>query len=219
MPKQVKSGSPAINTKFRANLKADQLKKLISLKEDAQPWKAILKATGLSHSKAELAWMEHEAFGQSNFTKAELTPAFVAYARNDLRIGWGPIMVWTQSSEGKVRKAWEAATNSHSEATRIGRGGRFKFDDAELYVGELKPTGTTVPAEAPLTRTVARENALVTRLTGLDIKQVRVIYANYFKKAAPTTATKAKLIIELKKANDERAVQVTLPKEEAKASA
>lgn len=189
--------------KFRNNLKAEQLAVLVSMKEDGAKWKAILSATGLSHSKAELAWMEHEAFEQSGFEVTELTPAFVSYARNELKIGWGPIMVWTQSSEGKVRKAWEQATNLHSDCTRVGRGGRFKFDDAELYVGELKPTGTELEADKPLIREVAREAAvdqtLVKQLMAKDIKELREIATKAgveFKKST----TKAKLVLELKKA-------------------
>ena len=196
--------------KFRSNLTAAQLSALIQMKEDGAKWKQILKDTGLSHSKAELAWMEHEAFAQADppFTPEPLTPAFVAYARNDLAIGWGPIMVWTQSSEGKVRKAWEEATNTHSDCKRVGRGGRFKFDDAELYVGELKPRGTDVPAEAPLARSVARESAFVTRMLALTPKQVAAIYTKYLGKAPTKGMTKAKMILDLKKVNEERAVDL-----------
>lgn len=209
------------SSKFRSNLKSEQYAVLVSMKEEGAKWKAILSATGLSHSKAELAWMEHEAFEISDppFEVEPLTPEFVAFARNDLRIGWGPIMVWTQSSEGKVRKAWEAASATHSECQRIGRGGRFKFDDAELYVGELKPTGTPVPAEAPLARSVARESAIVTRLLALDALQVKAIYKKYIGEPKKGT-TKAKMVLELKKVNAERALDLNVaPAAPAKASA
>lgn len=189
------------NNKFRSNLQAEQLATLLALKEDGAKWKAILKETGLSHSKAELAFMEHEAFEESEFEVAELTPEFVAYCRNDLRIGWGPIMVWTQSSEGKVRKAWEAATNIHSDCTRVGRGGRFKFDDAELYVGELKPKGTFVDADQPLMREVAREAAhgerLVSALLAKETPELKAIAEGYGIKVAKRP-TKAKLAIDIK---------------------
>lgn len=199
-----------VNVKFRSNLKADQLKKLLAMKEAGEKWKAILKATGLSHSKAELAFMEHEAFTQQDppFKVVALTPEFVTYARNVLGIGWGPIMVWTQSTEGSVRKAWEAATNTHSDCKRVGRGGRFKFDDQELYVGELKPHGTDVPADAPLVRTVARENALTTRLGALEPKALISIYTKATGKAPTRGWTKAKMILELAKLNEAKVVQI-----------
>lgn len=191
-----------IGNKFRSNLTAEQLALLVSMREDGAKWKTVLAETGLSHSKAELAFMEHEAEA-AEFVTAELTPAFVAYCRNDLRIGWGPIMVWTQSSEGKVRKAWEEATNVHSDCTRIGRGGRWKFDDPELYVGDLKPTGTQVDAEAPLVREVAREAAvdqsMTKQLLAMDVKELRVM-AEGLGVAFKKNTTKAKLVVDIKKA-------------------
>lgn len=203
--------APAIvgPSKFRSNLKAEQLAELVALKENDATWKVILKATGLSHSKAELAWMEHEAFVRSDppFEVEPLTPEYVEHARNTLRIGWGPIMVRTQSSEGKVRKAWEASTNLHSDCKRVGHGGRFKFDDPELYVGELKPTGTDVPADAPLVREVARESAVSTRLMALDPTALKALYENYTGKKATRGWTKAKLVLELVKANDGKVLQ------------
>ena len=191
-----------IGNKFRSNLTSDQLATLISLREDGAKWKAVLAETGLSHSKAELAFMEHEAEA-AEFVTAELTPAFVAYCRNDLRIGWGPIMVWTQSSEGKVRKAWEAASAKHSDCTRVGRGGRWKFDDPELYVGDLKPTGTQVDAEAPLVREVAREAAvdqsMTKQLLAMEMKDLRTLATDLGVTFKPKT-TKAKLVVDIKKA-------------------
>jgi hypothetical protein len=210
-PKSVtKTAEAPANFKFRGNLKAPQLKALLQMKQDGEKWKAILKATGLSHSKAELAFMEHEAFTEADpaFTVVPLTPEFVSYARNVLGIGWGPIMVWTQSTEGAVRKAWEVATGTHAECKRVGRGGRFKFDDQELYVGELKPRGTDVPAEAPLMRTVARENALTTRLGALEPKALMSIYEKATGKKPTRGWTKAKIILELAKLNEAKAVQV-----------
>lgn len=210
-PKSVtKTAEAPANFKFRGNLKAPQLTKLLAMKADGEKWKAILKATGLSHSKAELAFMEHEAFAEADpaFKVVTLTPDFVAYARNVLGIGWGPIMVWTQSTEGAVRKAWETATNTHSDCKRVGRGGRFKFDDQELYVGELKPHGTDIPSDAPLVRTVARENALTTRLGALEPKALIAIYTKATGKAPTRGWTKAKMILELAKLNEAKAVQV-----------
>jgi len=210
-PKSVRKTAEApSNFKFRGNLKADQLKALLKLKADGAKWKLILKETGLSHSKAELAFMEHEAFTEQDpaFKVVPLTPEFVSYARNVLRIGWGPIMVWTQSTEGSVRKAWEEATGTHSDCQRVGRGGAFKFKDPELYAGDLKPTGTDVPREKPLVREVARESALTTRLGNLEPKALAEVYKQYTGKAPTRGWTKAKLILELSKANEKRAVQV-----------
>lgn len=193
-----------INSKFRNNLKADQLKRLVAMKEEAAKWADILKKTGLSHSKAELAWMEHEAFVQSDpkFKVAPLTGDFVAYARTELGLGWGPIMVWTQSSEGSVRKAFKEATGTHSDGQRVGRGGRFKFDEPDLYVGELKPTGTDIPADKALVREVARDAAFTTRLGKLEFGAVKAIYEEYTGTKVKRGATKAKLIVDLAKLNN-----------------
>lgn len=194
MPKTTKFG-----TKFRDNLKAEELKALINLRENGAKWKQVLKETGLSHSKAELAWMEHEAEG-AGFAVEALNPAFVDYARNTLKIGWGPIMVWTQSSEGKVREAWKQATNLHSDGQRVGRGGRFKFDEPELYIGELKPTGTDIPKDHTLVREVAREDALSSRIMKLEPDQVKSVYEKYTGKKVTKGWTKAKLALEITKA-------------------
>ena len=201
MPKATQRQKPQtqFGRKFRDNLKAEELAQLIALREDGAKWKVVLKETGLSHSKAELAWMEHEA-EQAGFKVVPLTSAFVAYGRNDLKIGWGPIMVWTQSSEGKVREAWKQATNLHSDGQRVGRGGRFKFDEPELYVGELKPTGTDIPKDHSLVREVAREDALSSRIMKLEPEQVKRVYEQYTGKKVGKGWTKAKLALEITKA-------------------
>lgn len=199
MPQRQQKKEAVFGRKFRDNLKADELDHLLRLREEGAKWKVVLKETGLSHSKAELAWMEHEAEG-AGFTVVPLSASFVSFARNDLKIGWGPIMVWTQSSEGKVREAWKQATNLHSDGQRVGRGGRFKFDEPELYVGELKPTGTDIPKDHSLVREVAREDALSSRIMRLEPAQIRRVYEEYTGKKAAKGWTPAKLALEITKA-------------------
>lgn len=193
--------------KFIKNLDAKQWTQLKKLRVDeGQKWAEVLSRTGLSHSRAELAIMEYEA-EQAGFKWVPLTPAFVAYARTQLQLGWGPIMVWTQSSEGAVRKAWAEATATHSDGQRINRGGRFKFDDQTLYVGELKPTGTAIPKDKPLVREVARDSALTQRLLAKDPKTLKSLYVKYVGKEPGKGWTKAKLVMELRKVNDSKVAE------------
>ena len=187
--------------RFRNNIDAEVLPTLIELREAGEPWKVVLKETGLSHSKAELAMMEHELFGDGSedVEVAELTGELVKHLRDE-GCGWGQIMVATQSSEGKVRDAWKLATGTHSDGQRVNHGGRFKFDDAELYVGELKPTGTSIPADQPVIREVARKEALHTRLLKAEPAVLRRVYERYVGTPPQKGWTPAKLVLEIGKA-------------------
>lgn len=200
-----------MNTKFRTNV-GSALELLLQLRlVEGQPWKTVLKETGLSHSKAELAVMEQEAEA-AEFEVEALTPEFVRYCREDLKVGWGPIMVWTQSTEGAVRDAWEKATNTYSDCQRVGHGGRWKFNEPSLYVGELKPTGTEVPTSVSLNRPTAIEVAvdqtLVKRLMALPVPRLRAVAVSYGCCSESTAKkwTPAKCVVAIRKAMVEKGV-------------
>lgn len=185
--------------RFRKNLDKKVLAALIKCRvEDGLSWKETLKKTGLSHSKAELAVMEHEYFGAEG-TVMDLTEDNVKAARLFFKWGWGPIMVMTQSSEAACRKTWKEGTGTHSDGTRVGHGGRFKFDEPELYVGELKPTGVNIPKDQPLVREVARDAAITTRLMNTPVKELRAQYEEATGKKPSSKWTPAKIAIELRK--------------------
>lgn len=202
--------------KFRSNLKPAELKTLIKMRSDGASWKDTLAKTELSHSKAELAWFEHERFGgEEPGVVLNLTGSEVVTMR-EAGLGWGQIMVATQSSEGAVRKAWREATGTHSDGQRVNHGGRFKFDEGELYVGSLKPTGTSIPSDQPLVREVARSQALTARLLALEPAALKRIFVKHSGETPGKGWTKAKLIIEIGKAAQAKGqiVQVEEPQAE-----
>lgn len=65
---------------------------------------------------------------------------------------WGELMVRTGLSEGKVRRAWEAAPDESgnfkkSEGHRTGKGGRMLADNPEIYLGHRQQEGGHIPTE------------------------------------------------------------------------
>lgn len=165
--------------------------------EPRVPWKDVLAKVEINHSLAELVVFEAEG-RRAGLKPLPATEANVSWCRVSQRLSWGLIAAWCQVPESKVRAFFKAGKGEHSDAQRIGKGGRWKFNDPELYVGDLKPTGTVIPAGAKLVREVAELNATQQRLIKLTPAELKAECERVGFTPAKG-ATKAKTVIELAK--------------------
>lgn len=172
--------------------------KLIKLRcTDGLKWKEVLAKQEIGYARGELIVFEHE-FEQAKMKTIPATPENVVYLRTELGLSWGAIMVWCAAGEAVVRRAFKDGAKVHSDGQRVGKGGRWKFDDQALYVGELKPTGTDIPADQKLVREVARDCAVTQRLMKMEFAELKAFAIAQGVIVKPKT-TKAKLALEVKK--------------------
>lgn len=76
-------------------------------------------------------------------------PWFAAITRcRNAGDSWGLIAVKCRAPEGRVRKAFAAATGLRSQGLRVGKGGRYLDNDPVLYAGSAVKTGTAIPTTA-----------------------------------------------------------------------
>ena len=122
----------------------------ILLRLEGQPWHEVLKETGLSHSQAERhefrfkmwLWATDKALVDGDWSVIKL-PAddvkagqVIAKARAQ-GISWGVLGERCNTSESRVRKLFALATGTKSKGLRMGKGGRFAYDDEALYMDEI----------------------------------------------------------------------------------
>jgi hypothetical protein len=129
---------------------------------DGKGSKALLKATGLSHSQADRAWYlsplnpKHVTDQSAQFaamTEAQQN-AFVIEMRTKGE-SWGRISLTIGLSESATQSRFSTAAGIAAEGLRVGRGGRFLEDDPRRYVGNQKGLGV----QDPKPRTVTAEEA------------------------------------------------------------
>lgn len=171
-----------------------QLDKVITLMLSGVGAAAARKQAGVSHTPAELHVFKFEwliaGLPQPGVGQWAPTADLVAYLRSE-GWGWGKIMVATDSTEGKVRRLFEEATNTESRALRVGKGGRFFRDEPKLYEDTLKASGTSVP-KGQLGQ--ATSHAEMQKLMKRDFNDLRAeaVEAGLIEPKARTT--KAKLV-------------------------
>lgn len=157
------------------------LAKAVKMRTEGSAWPAILKATGLSHSQAEIAVL------RASLPKDAFQPfspeAVIALRQKGT--SWGEIAVRLSVPESRVRGAYKEATGKLSEGQRCGRGGRFLNADPDLYADVLQAPGTVIPKEYG--RTNARTAAAQQRLMALTPKELK----DYAKDAGVTVGAKA----------------------------
>lgn len=158
--------------------------------------KAIMAATGLSHSPVEAVLMEFAGFYAAGLPVLACTTSNVQWARHTLQLSWGSIAVWCQVAEGKVRKAYMQATGTHSQGQRNAKGGRYLQGNASLYAGPLKRTGVQVP-KGQLAQ-VAEVAAMQTLLAS-GLPQLRAMAQSMGLTLSPK-ATKAQVVKAIAKA-------------------
>lgn len=158
---------------------ADAQKALINLREEGVAWKEALAATDISYAQGWLIVERAnlEALGltvdTAGMTEAELAKVIAELRAKDA--SWGTIMVTLDITEGRARKIWAGKTGTHSEGTRVGKGGRFLFGEPALYADQLAKTGTALAA----TEKKVRENYLATggaaRVAFMDLPELRAL--------------------------------------------
>lgn len=160
---------------------------------------------GLSHSQAEFHWLRTQPIEKGGLAEKvgsePATAASVAALRNSGE-SWGRIAVLIDASEGQARKLWAESTGTKSQGQRIGKGGRFYYNDGTLYADQLKGTGTVIlqgenHEQAQAARDEQRE------LLNLDTQELRKVYATEVGKAAPKDFTKTQLTIGIRKVRKE----------------
>ncbi len=172
---------------------------VIKMRSGGAKWPEILSATGFSHSRAELIWMDHvlpaaERQRCQAMIKADGLPKAAQTLRSE-GLSWGEIAVRAGKPEGQVRTAFKEATGLKSQGQRIAKGGRFYLAEGVLYQDSLKPTGTDIPKDAK-GREGARLSAVTQRLMNLELKELKGLAADHGVKGT----TKASLVIAIKKA-------------------
>jgi hypothetical protein len=164
------------------------LAKCVQMRADGQAWPAILKATGLSHSQAEIAVLR--ATLPKDAFEAFSPDACVRLRKSG--VSWGEIGVRLSVPESRVRSAYKEATGKLSEGQRIGRGGRFLNADPDLYADVLQAPGTVIPREYG--RTNARTAAAQQRLMALEPAELKALAADYGIASFKKGTTKATMV-------------------------
>lgn len=164
------------------NASEEVLATAVQMKRDGQKWPAILKATGLNHVQAELAWIRAnitpEQFANAEALVAKIGLAATCVELRDAQNSWGTIAAMVGESESAVRRMYTEASNLKSKGNRIGHGGRFYLGDEVLYTEGLKPTGTLIPKDA-VGREGARRVAAVQRIAKLNRAELVSLAADY----------------------------------------
>lgn len=71
----------------------------------------------------------------------------VSKLRNDRMLSWGKISVLCGVPESFVRKCYTKVDVQKDKGLRIGKGGRFAYDDPQLYLDNRKKEGARIPKE------------------------------------------------------------------------
>jgi hypothetical protein len=129
------------------NPTAEVLEAAVQARRDGRKAKEIQAEFDLSHSQFEFAWLRLEVL-KDEIGTVPATPAGIATARAEGK-SWGVIAVLADTTEGKVRNLFKEATGAKSQGQRIGKGGRWLYNEQGLYEGEFNKPGTTIPADAP----------------------------------------------------------------------
>lgn len=71
----------------------------------------------------------------------------VSPMRTDQLLSWGEIAVRCGVAESKVRKVFKDTGAKKDLGLRIGKGGRFAYDEPEFYLAHRKAEGAEVPSD------------------------------------------------------------------------
>lgn len=95
------------------------------------------------------AFKKAEKEGKSSeFDKAKVLEPVVVDMRDNKKLSWGEIMVRLGLPEGQVRKAYRSNGIRKDLGLRIGKGGRFAYDDGRLYEDNRKVEGAQIKLDA-----------------------------------------------------------------------
>lgn len=156
---------------------------LVKIREEGVAWKEALATVGVSYAQGWLIVARAEAekagatFDASAMTEAEIA-AEIARLRAE-GASWGTIMVVLDITEARARKVWANASGTHSEGTRVGKGGRFLFGEKALYADQLAATGTALSAKERKSRSNYLGTAEAVKMVHLDLPALRALAEEY----------------------------------------
>lgn len=147
----------------------EQVEALVALAQEPEfSWKEAIEATGVGYSRGWLivrtAFLEANApeliTPMADMLKAEAAKGkssddfvlwfahrIVVPMRDDHQLSWGEISVRLQIPENRVRKFYRGSSVKKDKGLRIGKGGRFAYDDMALYQGNMQKEGAYIPVE------------------------------------------------------------------------
>lgn len=148
-----------------ANTNAEDVKELIEVGlEHMKPngaieWSEVGGETGIGYARGWLivrrAYLE--AFNPGALEVLPTDPDkdrefrkqcdHVINMRDNMKLSWGEIMVRLGKSEGQVRKLYRKNGLKKDLGLRIGKGGRFAYDDPVLYLDNRKQEGAHIPLD------------------------------------------------------------------------
>lgn len=108
---------------------------------------AKLLADGLAQAMAaneEAAWRTPARKGELPNGEMRVLGPVVTALRNQELCSWGEINVRLGLPESRIRKAYGGKKDL---GTRIGKGGRFAYDDPTLYLEHRRVEGAHIPAD------------------------------------------------------------------------
>lgn len=140
---------------------------------EGTPIKSILVETGLNYSQAWL-YIRTAECKEAGLMVEEVNGSAIAELRAS-GFSWGEIAVRCQLPESRVRKMFTENSGQRSQGLRIGKGGRFFYDEggAPLYTDELKATGTIIPEGALYEGAIAA--SVEQRLIHRDVNELRAM--------------------------------------------
>lgn len=140
------------------------------------PWSKVEEHTGIKYSRGWLivrrAWLEanHPDFlvdvpalskamlakhgSEYDFNKHVVEP-IAAHLRDVEALSWGEIAVRFGLPESRVRKSYRKGGVKKDLGLRIGKGGRFAYDDQALYQANMKAEGAWIPVTQKMRPTPA----------------------------------------------------------------
>lgn len=164
--------------------------------KDGKGSKALLKATGLSHSQADRAWyispLNPNQVKDQSVAFAAMTDAAQDAFVIEMRVkgeSWGRISLTIGLSESATQTRFSKAAGIAAEGLRVGRGGRFLEDDGSRYLGNQKGLGVQDPKPRTVTHAEAqkraeRKSVLPAKLTAAKKRAAKVTKATKAEAAA-----------------------------------
>lgn len=160
-----KNEVPTTSPFATANTNADDVKALIEVGlEHMKPngaieWSEVADQTDIGYARGWLivrrAYLE--AFQPSSLEVLPTDPDpdkqfrkqcdHVIHMRDVQKLSWGEIMVRLGKTEGEVRKLYRKNGLKKDLGLRIGKGGRFAYDDPTLYQENRKVEGAHIPLD------------------------------------------------------------------------
>jgi hypothetical protein len=106
---------------------------------------ALLNVTKLVSEKFAEA-VEQKRSGEFDGDRDIICP-IVQELRDSKELSWGEIAVRCGIPESKVRACYKKTAGKKDKGLRIGKGGRFAYDEPRYYMDNMKHEGAYIPVE------------------------------------------------------------------------